>query len=254
MSSRRGLPLVAGSRLVLMLGFGGLLLLLSFASIDAVRALRRIQDSNEAIREDFVRRSRLLERIRGDVYTSGTYVRDYLLESESGLAEGHRASLAATRRDMDSAMVQYRAILGGPEKRPFDVLTRELAEYWTVLDPVFQWSPEERRQKGYPFLRDEVFRRRQSMLGMADQIAAINENQMNSGKQEVQATFYDARRRLLITIGLTIGLGLLLAAFTTRRILRLESRAERDFQEISGARTELKRGPSSPVLFRWRLA
>ncbi|HTX38450.1 MAG TPA: histidine kinase [Bryobacteraceae bacterium] len=240
MSSRRALPLVAGSRLVLILGFGGLLLLLTFASVDGVRALRQIQTANDAIREDFLLRTRLLERIRGDVYTSGTYARDYLLEPEAGKAEGHRFSLAEARRDMDSALAQYRAILGGPESLPFEGLMRDLADYWKVLDPIFQWTPEERRQKGYVFLRDEVFRRRQSMLGLADQIAAIDESQMNRGKQEVQATFLRARRWLLITIGLTIGLGLLLAYFTIRRILRLESRAERDFQEIAGARTELK--------------
>jgi signal transduction histidine kinase len=241
MSSRRALPVVAGSRLVLMLGFGGLLLLLTSAGIDGIRALRQIQSANDAIREDFLLRTRVLERIRADVYVSGTYVRDYLLEPQSGNAEGHRYSLAESRRDMDAAMAQYRAFLRGPESLPFDVLTRELAEYWAVLDPVFQWTPDERRRQGYVFLRDEVFRRRQSMLAIANQIGAINESQMNAGKQEVQATFFQSRRRLIVTIGLTIGLGLLLASFSIHRILKLESRTERHFQEISGARTELKR-------------
>ena len=240
MTARRTFPLVAGSRLVLILGFGGLLLLLTMAGIDGIRTLRQIQNANEAIREDFLLHTRLLERIRGDVYTSGTYVRDYLLEPEAGRAEGHRFSLLETRRDMDAALAQYRAILGGPESATFEALTRNLAEYWAVLDPVFQWTAAERRQKGYFFLRDEVFRRRQSMLGLADQIGGINESQMNSGKQKVEATFYAARRRLLATIGLSIGLGLLLAYLTVRGTLRLESRAERHLQEISGARTELK--------------
>jgi signal transduction histidine kinase len=247
MAPRRALPLVAGSRLVLIAGFGGLLLLLTVASIDGIRALRQIQTANDAIRADFLRRTRLLERIRDDVYTSGTYVRDYLLEPESGKAEGHRFSLIESRRDMDAALAQYRAILSEPEARPFGALMRDLAEYWTVLDPVFQWTPEERRRHGYVFLRDEVFRRRQSMLGIADQIAAINESQMNAGKQKVEATFLEARRRLLATIGLSIGLGLLLASFTIGRILRLESRAERHFAEISGTRTELKRLSASLV-------
>jgi signal transduction histidine kinase len=57
----------------------------------------------------------------------------------------------------------------------------------------------------------------------------------------------EARRRLLATIGLSIGLGLLLASFTIGRILRLESRAERHFAEISGTRTELKRLSASLV-------
>jgi signal transduction histidine kinase len=247
MSPRRSFPLVAGSRLVLIPGFGGLLLLLTAAGIDGIRALGQIQSANDAIREDFLHRTRLLERIRGDVYVSGTYARDYLLEPQSGQAEGHRFSLAETRRDMDDAMARYRAILSGPERLPFEALTRNLDEYWTVLAPIFQWTAEERRRNGYLFLRDEVFRRRQSMLGIADQIATIGESQMNSGKQKVQATFRAARGRLLVTLGLAIGVGLLLASFAIQRILRLESHTERHLHEISGARTELKRLSASLV-------
>src|SRR5436309_13559594 len=99
------------SRVVLLAGFGGLLLLMGFAGLDGIQALRQIQTSNDSIREDFLLRTRLLERIRGDVYVSGTYVRDYLLEPGSGKAEGHRYSLLETRHDMDAALATYRARL-----------------------------------------------------------------------------------------------------------------------------------------------
>ena len=102
---------VFGSRLALMAGFGGLLLMMAFAEFDSIAALRQIQNSTDAMREEFVWRTRLLERIRDDVYVSGTYVRDYLLEPEAGKAEGHRDSLLETRRDMDAALAQYRTLL-----------------------------------------------------------------------------------------------------------------------------------------------
>src|SRR5664279_5994802 len=92
-SFRRNRALAANSRLVLMAGFGGLLLLMAFAEFDGMQALTQIQRSNDEIREDFLRRTRVLDRIRADLYVSGTYVRDYLLEPESGKAEGHRYSL-----------------------------------------------------------------------------------------------------------------------------------------------------------------
>src|ERR1035441_1868306 len=86
---------------ILMVGFGGLLFLMAFAEFDGVQALVRIQTSDDQIREEFQRRTRVLERIRSGLYVSGTYVRDYLLEPESGKAEGHRYSLLETRADMD---------------------------------------------------------------------------------------------------------------------------------------------------------
>src|SRR5580693_871856 len=117
------------SRVALIAGFGGLLALMAFAEIDGVRALREIQNSNDRIREDFLLRTRLLERIRDDVYVSGTYVRDYLLEPEAGKAEGHRYSLRETRQDMDAALLQYRALATAREAQPFQVLKQELTAY-----------------------------------------------------------------------------------------------------------------------------
>ena len=75
------------SRVILTAGFGGLLLLMTFSAIDGMQALQQIQTSNDTIREQFLQRTRVLDRIRSDVYVSGTYVRDYLLEPESGKAE-----------------------------------------------------------------------------------------------------------------------------------------------------------------------
>ena len=214
---------VMSSRLVLVAGFGGLLLLVVFAGFDGLQALQQIQASDNNIREDFLLRTRVLERIRTDVYVSGTYVRDYLLEPESGKAEGHRYSLRETRSDMDAALRQYRALLHTRETEPVRVLTQELAAYWTVLEPVFQWTAVQRQRAGYAFLRDEVFPRRMAMLGIADQIGAINESQLNGGKAKVEELFIGFRRRLTIAIGLTILLGLLLAGFSMRNILGLEA-------------------------------
>src|SRR5919205_446810 len=114
------------SRAILLAGFGGLLLLTALAGIDGIKALQDIESSNDRIREEFLHRTRVLERIRTDVYRSGTDVRDYLLEPEPGRAEGHRYTLVETRRDMDAALAEYRRLLNPRETEPFGVLTREL--------------------------------------------------------------------------------------------------------------------------------
>src|ERR1039457_6699633 len=239
-SPRRNRALVVNSRLALMAGFGGLLLLMAFAGFDGIQALQQIQTSNDTIREDFLLRTRVLERIRADVYVSGTYVRDYLLEPESGKAEGHRYSLLESRNDMDAALHEYRKLVNGEEAGPFQVLTQNLASYWSALEPVLAWSAPERRRGGYIFLRDEVFPRRMAMLGLADQIRALNEAQLNAGRVRVEATFSQFRRRLTLILGLTIGLGLLLAAWSMRRILGLENQTAANLGEILRAREELK--------------
>ncbi len=232
--------MAGNSRLLLLTGFGGLLLMMAFAEFDGVRALRHIQTKNDDIREEFLLRTRVLERIRADLYVSGTYVRDYLLEPESGQAEGHRRKLRETRKDMDAALQEYEGLLSPQETRPFEILKQELAAYWSVLQPVFQWSTDQRLRHGYTFLRDEVFPRRMAMLGIADQIGSINESQLNDGKEQVQKTFAQVRRGLTVAIGLTVGLGLMLAAFSIHKILALETETAERYKEISNAREELK--------------
>src|ERR1700749_3810868 len=116
--SRKSAALIGNSRVVLMAGFGGLLLLMAFAGIDGIQAFEHIQRSNDAIREDFLLRTRVLERIRADLYVSGTFVRDYLLEPEAGKAEGHRYSLLESRRDIDAALAEYRTLINDQEGVP----------------------------------------------------------------------------------------------------------------------------------------
>src|SRR3954451_20873520 len=121
------------SRLILMAGFGGLLMLMAFAGVDAMQLLSDIQRRNDAIRRDFLNRNRLLNQIRSDVYLSGTYMRDYILEPEPQNAAKHRGSLEKTRHAMDSALKTYQGILSTEERQPYETLQRELSEYWRVL-------------------------------------------------------------------------------------------------------------------------
>jgi signal transduction histidine kinase len=163
-----------------------------------------------------------------------------LLEPQAGKADGHRYTLLETRKDMDAALQQYLQLLSRSETQPFRVLTEQLAAYWRILEPTFEWTAEQRQRAGYAFLRDEVFPRRTSMLAIADQIGRFNETQLNSGKLAVQRGFRQFRRRLMATVVLTIALGFVLAIFSTRKILKLESTSARHYTEMSHARVELK--------------
>jgi hypothetical protein len=233
--------MAANSRIVLAIGFGGLLLLLAFAGVDSVQKLRQIQHRNDAIRENFLARTRLLEQIRSDLYLSGTYVRDCLLEPNAAKAEAHRTSLLKTRNRMETALAGYRTLLNEAQAGPFRDLNQALRDYWSILAPVLAWNAGERRDRGYAFLRDEVFPRRTAMLRIADQIAGINEAQLDAGKHEVIDMFSQFRRSSMLTIGLTIAVGLILAIFSMRKIVALEMEAAGRYQETATARAELKR-------------
>ena len=233
-------PFFKSSRFALLLGFGGLLSIMALAGIDALRVLQEFRKSDDQIRSRFLSQNHVLNDIRSDVYVSGTYVRDYLLDPDPERAETYRASLEAVHQHMDSALASYAAEVPAPELEHYAKLRRELAEYWKILAPISHWDSSERRRSGYAFLRDEVFPRRQSMLAIADRIGAINEQQLNAGNDQVVSLLLRFRNRLIGTLVAALVLGLGMALFTMRKILHLEHQERMRYEEVADARSQLK--------------
>jgi len=181
----------------------------------------------------------VLNDIRSDVYVSGTYVRDYVLDPDPARAEAYRASLEKVRTHMQGSLDAYGRQAAPAEIQHYTALRTELMNYWGILAPIVRWNPEERRRSGYAFLRDEVFPRRQNMLAIADRIADINEQQLNAGNGQVVSLLVRFQTRLLLILLAALGLGLGMALFSSRKILRLEDQARLRYEEVADARRQL---------------
>jgi hypothetical protein len=71
------------ARFAMAVGFGGLLAIMALAGVDALNVLRQFRRSDDQIRRRYLSQNHVLNDIRSDVYVSGTYVRDYLLEPDA---------------------------------------------------------------------------------------------------------------------------------------------------------------------------
>jgi signal transduction histidine kinase len=240
-TERRGHDrLLLSSRLALLVGFGSLLAIMALAGIDALRVLQRFRTEDDRIRRQFLFRNHVLNDIRSEVYLSGTYVRDYLLEPETERAETYRASLEQVRVQMVAALESYGHQIAPEEVKHYTALQTELGQYWEILAPIFRWDAAERRRLGYSFLRDEVFPRRQNMLAIADRIAEINEQQLNAANDLVVGLLVAFQTRVALTLVAALVLGLAMAAFSMRKILKLEEQARGRYAEVVEARSQLK--------------
>ena len=146
------------SRVALLVGFGSLLAIIALSGFDALRVLRQFRKEDDQIRRQFLFRNRVLNNIRAEVYLSGTYVRDYLLEPDPERASGFGTSLESVRRQMETELSSYAGQLEPAESAHYDALRMELAQYWAVLEPVLTWDAQTRQARGYAFLRDACFR------------------------------------------------------------------------------------------------
>jgi signal transduction histidine kinase len=232
--------LVLRTRAALIVGFGGLLVIITLAGIDTLRVLREIRANGDQIRQEFLSRNHVLNDIRSNLYLSGTYVRDYLLEPDFDRAESYRATLEKVRTDMDAALESYGSKLSPEESKHYEALKIELARYWDVLGPVLQLNNRERQRKGYAFLRDEVFPRRMAMLDIANRIDSINEQQLSAGNERDSALLSSFQARLTATLLMTLVLGMGMAAFSMRKILKLEGHAHTQYEQVVEARRQLE--------------
>lgn len=227
------------SRLTLLIGFGSLLLIMCLAGADALRVLQQFRRSDDQIRSQYLAKNHALNDVRSDVYLSGTYVRDYLLEPSSERAEAYRVSLEDVRKHMDSALDAYGRQADPVELQHYTALRNELVDYWATLTPILRWNSSERSRSGYAFLRDEVFPRRQNMLNIADKIGGINEQQLTASNAQVVDLLLRFQTRLVLTLFVALVLGGGMAAFSMRKILRLETQARDRYEEVAEARKQL---------------
>ena len=231
-------PLRPQMRLLLSLGFGGLLALLTFTGFAALSILHELQVRNEAIRNDYVERAKLLEQLRSDIYLSGTYVRDLLMEEDRPKAEAYRGEFGRTRQRIASAIDKYRAIRQASEAAVFESFVKGTHEYFQALQPALAWDAEDRRIKGRPFMRDEVVRRRSTMMSLANDVGEVNRRQLQLGNAAVQGLFIHSREVLAVLFALTVAVGTVLAALSMGRMLSLEKQARRRYLEAEQSRTE----------------
>jgi signal transduction histidine kinase len=229
------------TRIALFAGFGGLLVLLGLLGLSAISFLSQIKVREEKIRRDYVKRDRVLQNLRSDIYTSGTYVRDFLLDTNDAFAAGHRDQFLETQRQLQSEAAEYRRLIGAGDLGPVEQFTAELEAYMEALAPVMTWNAAERRARAYAFMQDELLPRRMSALSLADNIQQISEQQLEQNSAAVSSMLSSFRAELLLLLVLAAVIGLTVAGIALWRLLSLERESQRRFAEVVGTREELKR-------------
>ena len=221
-------------------GFGGLLALMLVAGADALLVLRKVRTSDTQVRDLYLRRSRALDEVRAGIYQSAIVMRDYLLANDHTVAQSLMADWSGIRRRTDSALADCAGTLDPAEAAPFRTLQSEVQVYWKLLEFISEMQTKDRRKRGADYFSSELVRRRTAMLDLVDRIDRISTRELTSGDAKLNATFDGLRLRLILMLGVTLGVGVLLAAFTIWRMLHLENELQERYREGMRARQELK--------------
>ena len=226
--------------LVLTLGFGGLIICILGAGVGTLVSLDRVRADETRIRKAFLGRMVVLDQIRAQIYLSGTYVRDFLLSPDPSGAAAQSSRLGSLEHDSYAALDALSKTVEPESREPFQALKSEIDAYWRVLDRTVEWTAEERSELRESFFYDELIPRRNAMLTVADRIAIANERALSGAEAQLAASAKGLRRRLMVTFGITLVGGLLLAVLTAGHTLRLERELERRLRENALARADLQ--------------
>lgn len=207
---------------------GALLLLMVVSVLESNRRAQEIYTRLDEMNLRYHDVETRLRRLRSDVNMSGIFVRDYLLDPESGA--DYRARLAEFRRANNTAFDGLRALIhGSPESDArLDSLRAKLDEYWLALDPLFDWTPAEKLTQSVGFLRSQVIPRREAVLAIAQEIEEINAATMATQRTEVAGRQAELRRNLFALLAWGLFLGSVVALTAVYRLRRLEQQSDNE--------------------------
>lgn len=226
-------------RVLLWMGFGGLLLLMGVLGVSGITFLSRIDRRHEAVRLEFVARSRLTENLRSDVYLSGTYAREFLLDSDGASGLKRKRAYLATKVRIEDEVARYRARLQPAESVAFQTFERGMNSYFQTLDQVHQWPAADRRNGADAFAQAYILPMRTSTLALLDHVEQSDRRWLEEHSRATSELLTLFRKRLFWLVALMLSLGSLLAGVSLWRMLELERESGDRFAEITRAKREL---------------
>ena len=230
-----------GSRVVLLGGFGALLILMAIICIDSPRTLGEFQTANTQIRQDFLYREHTLEQVRAGLYESGNIVRDYILmESDPDAQAMLRIEFQTIQNETTATLNACIQSLPAGKREPFQHLAVELGNYWSTIGPISALGAKEKKELGNSVLRGDVLSQHAKILAITKEVRAVNNDELNEAERKTAEVFAEFRRRLLIVATIAFSSGLILAASTIMYVGRLENSLEKKYEESLQAQRELK--------------
>jgi signal transduction histidine kinase len=225
-------------------GLAGLLLIVVLSGLTAAQRAQAIYAQLDQLNTHHRDVETKLRALRADVHLSGIYVRDYLLDPVRERAPEYRATLASIRQANRATLQQLHELARrrDQDETRINGLEANLQEYWEVFEPLFDWTIAEKINYSAGFLRREVLPRRNAVLELAEEIEALNNQNLSSQRLEVTRQQEAFRAELSTLIGRSLFFGLLVAVAVVVRLRVLERRSEdqkRRAQEAEGHMREL---------------
>lgn len=229
------------SWLVLSIGFGTLILLIALLGFGAMRRAQSLHNQMVNAHDVYLQTDAVLREIPADLYLGGILIRDYLLEPPQLPAPDYREQLLARRSSIQQRLDLLARWQRADESERLRQLRAGLEAYWESMDPILDWSPEEKAAFSRAFLRQQVLPRREAVVALAREIGEINAANLRKEQDRLKGSQQLLQSFLGRTLAIALTLGVLVALISIARVVLLERHSERQRGRAELAEEELRR-------------
>src|SRR6185437_14657017 len=206
------------SSFVLALGFGTLIALIAILGIGTVRRARAIYDEMEKTQDAYLQAETFRRDIATDMYLADILVRDYLLDPSPQNAPLHRQQLLEIRSSLQKRLDQLATNVPDRDSPRLERLQNVVQGYWDSLDPIFDWTAQEKAERSWSFLRHNVLPRRQAVVDLAREMAKLNRDNLEREREHTRKSRRVLEHFLYRMIGFALAFGCMVALLSTYRV------------------------------------
>ena len=224
---------------MLRLGYGAILILLVFSSLEAYRIQDSVSERHAEGYGRYVKQDGALRRLRRNVFLTSTFVRDFFLSTDPERTKQFEADLQKAKADCQDALSRL-----DRSRIPADrdaALRRDFAQFWETMEPITGTMSNATDGEEYEFVQREVVPRRTRLYDELLEITEADQEVLQRDELDFAVSRQAALRRLLQTLGLCFALGLLVSWFSLRHAEHLEAETARQYEEVALAKRELER-------------
>src|SRR5262249_15156772 len=236
----RGIMRSSRSAPVLLIVFGMLIGLIAISGIGALHRARETYRAVSTLNERYRRTDRILNSIASGIYMAGLVARDYLLDPVNIHAAEYRKQLLEERSSMEKEFAELRTAIRDEDRPQLEALRVEVEGYWDALDPLFEWTPAQKATRASYFLRQEILPRRHASARITSEIARLTQANLDQQRHEIDLRQGAMARFIERMLGITVLLGLGIAAATVVRMTKLERQSDAQRRRTEDAERELR--------------
>jgi signal transduction histidine kinase len=229
------------TRLILFIGFGTLVVLVGILGFSAFRRAEQIYRDVSSIHATYQKNSSTLYDIQTDTLYSGILVRDSLLDTLPAAGPQYRKDLLELRSAMEKHLDSLAGLLSPEETDAFKRLRHELDIYWDSLDPIFDWTPNQKTAQSSWFLKHEILPRRTAILGITQEIDSLSADGFKREQSKIGIARDGLRTYLRTMFMFALFFALIVSGISFFQISRLEGKSQQERVRAERAEKEMRR-------------